>query len=346
MKRFDKVKEILEKAVGGADIGGPHRNFWRNLDLAGFVSAQIVGRRLLVSGDSKHSNLVLALRGLSPFGRDLTPRPPGAIFARMPARRPPVAEDDIKFIERWIDDGCPDEDIVVPAGLAQVSAADTRRLRTAAGDIDTIIRFYRDFDNFFQFQASAQTSEAVGDFMNMSGGVWPGWDPALSEAAWQAAIAKPAVVNHIRYLSTHQLRIMRSFFGNPIAQDRLNRCFWLFGQGTLPDDPLRPRDKKHQMDGATQWLMWLGFADAAIRSGLEVASWETVMRSTAMGLVADALFRTDRPPSDKLVITRYQANQPNLEDTIASDVAALSGSRLLSFAIGLGQEAAGTAAGP
>jgi hypothetical protein len=123
----------------------------------------------------------------------------------------------------------------------------------------------------------------------------------------------------------------------------LNRCFWLFGQGTLPDDPLRPRDPKHRMDGATQWLMWLGFADAAIRSGLEVASWEVVLRSTAVGLVADALFRTDRPLGDRLAITRYQASQPNIEDTVAGDLAALSGGPLLRFAIGLGQEAAGMA---
>jgi len=258
LKRFDKVKEILEKAVNGADIGGPHRNFWRNLDLAGFVAADVVARRLLVPGDSKHSNLVLALRGLAPFGRDLTPRPPGAIFVRMPARRPPVAEEDIAFIERWIDDGCPDEDIVVPPGPARVSAATAQRLRATASDIDRIIRFYRDFDNFFLYQASAETNGAVGRFMNASGGVWPGWDPALSEAAWLAAIAQPSVVNDIRYLSIHQLRIIGNYFGAPISQDQLNRCFWLFGQGTLPDDPLRPRDPKHQMNGATQWLMWLG----------------------------------------------------------------------------------------
>ena len=112
LKRFDKVKEILEKAVNGEDIGGPHRNFWRNLDLAGFVAARVVARKLLIPRDSKHSNLVLALRGLAPFGSDMTPQPPGAIFVRMPARRPPVAEQDIAFIERWIDDGCPDDEVV------------------------------------------------------------------------------------------------------------------------------------------------------------------------------------------------------------------------------------------
>ena len=346
LKRFDKVKEILEKAVAGEEIGGPHRNFWRNLDLAGFISANVVARKLLIPGNSKQSNLILALRGLAPFGRDMTPRPPGAIFPRMPARLDPVAEDDIAFIERWIDDGCPDDEIVAPASLVRMSAADTQRLRTTASDIDTIIRFFRDFDNFFQFHASSQTNEAVGGFMSMSAGVWPGWGAASSEANWLSAIAQPEIVKHIRYLSTHQLRIITGFFGQPIAQDRFNRCCWLFGQGTLPDDPLRPRDKKHRMDGATQWLIWLGFADAAIRTGLEVASWETVLRSVAMGLVADALFRTDRPPSDRLVITRYQANQPNLEDTIASDVAALSGGPLLSFAIGLAREAVETAPGP
>ena len=48
----------------------------------------------------KRSGIVQALRGVEPFD--------GNPFMRMPRRRPPVADDLIDVIERWIDDGCPE----------------------------------------------------------------------------------------------------------------------------------------------------------------------------------------------------------------------------------------------
>lgn len=52
------------------------------------------------------AGLIKALRGLYPFD--------GSHFPRMPLGRPPVAEDDIRYIERWIADGCPGDQLYTP----------------------------------------------------------------------------------------------------------------------------------------------------------------------------------------------------------------------------------------
>ena len=61
-------------------------------------------------GDGAASNLVLALKGQSPFGADLPDPPAGASINRMPSGRDAVEPQSIKFIEQWIDDGCPEDE--------------------------------------------------------------------------------------------------------------------------------------------------------------------------------------------------------------------------------------------
>ena len=113
MKRFDKVVDILDTAVNHAIIG-KHGNFWRGKTREQFIAVKVFGKILLVPGKAADSNIVKALRGLTPFGIDVDPPPPDAIFDRMPAGRPAVPELSIQFIEKWIDDGCPDDDFVDP----------------------------------------------------------------------------------------------------------------------------------------------------------------------------------------------------------------------------------------
>jgi len=108
MKRYDRVKEILDLAVQGKEIGA-HKAFWRALDLPGFKARKVFGKQVVTPGDGAHSNLVLALRGQSPFGEDIGT--PGADIPRMPFGFPPVADSDIAFIEKWVTDGCPDDDV-------------------------------------------------------------------------------------------------------------------------------------------------------------------------------------------------------------------------------------------
>jgi hypothetical protein len=109
MKRFEKVKQILDEAVENQDIGA-HGAFWRPLNLEAFKAKKVFGQQLLIPGNGAQSNLVRALRGQNPFGLDIGVE--GARYPRMPAGGfPPVADDRIAFIEKWINDGCPDDDV-------------------------------------------------------------------------------------------------------------------------------------------------------------------------------------------------------------------------------------------
>ena len=62
MKRFEKVKTILEEAVEGQDIGA-HGNFWRTLTLEQFKVKKVLGRQLVEVGNGESSNLIKALEG-------------------------------------------------------------------------------------------------------------------------------------------------------------------------------------------------------------------------------------------------------------------------------------------
>jgi hypothetical protein len=95
---FADVQTILENAVNGDDIG-KHGNFWRNKTRDQFVGLTVLSKKLLVVGDSASSNLVKALRGLTPFD--------GTFAPRMPVGYNPVPDPQIKQIADWIDANCP-----------------------------------------------------------------------------------------------------------------------------------------------------------------------------------------------------------------------------------------------
>jgi hypothetical protein len=105
MKKLDRVKQYLEDAVNGDDIG-VHGNFWRDLDLAHFKTYVVPvhgGVPLLVVGNGANSNLIKALKGQPPFGA-------GQQFPRMPKGYPAMDPVRIEYIKTWIDGGCQDED--------------------------------------------------------------------------------------------------------------------------------------------------------------------------------------------------------------------------------------------
>lgn len=118
MKRFDRVKQFLEEAVNHDTIG-IHGNFWRPLTLEQFKSFVVPvhgGVQLLVVGNTADSNLVKALEGRFPFGKDAGV--PGATFNRMPdpdAGYDPMPPERITYIRAWIDGGCKDEEEPAPA---------------------------------------------------------------------------------------------------------------------------------------------------------------------------------------------------------------------------------------
>jgi tyrosinase len=66
-----------------------------------------------VPGRGAASALVKGLRGEYPFD--------GSRFPRLPWGGRPVAEDDVRFIEEWIDDGCPEHERLIDVDLEQGS---------------------------------------------------------------------------------------------------------------------------------------------------------------------------------------------------------------------------------
>jgi hypothetical protein len=107
MTRYERVLEILDKAIGGPGSNiGAHGAFWRGLLRDQFVTKKVYGNELVVVGRGSESNLVKALKGEAPFGNDLPNPPPGAKYPRMPEGLPPVSDSNIAFIQTWIDQGC------------------------------------------------------------------------------------------------------------------------------------------------------------------------------------------------------------------------------------------------
>lgn len=99
---FERVLQILDQSIGGPTaVIRAHGPFWRGLTRDQFVAAEVFDRPLVTVGRGSESNLVRALQGAEPFD--------GTEFRRMPAGRPPVPAADVDFIERWIDEGCPEE---------------------------------------------------------------------------------------------------------------------------------------------------------------------------------------------------------------------------------------------
>jgi hypothetical protein len=100
---FADIQQILDHAIGSADIGA-HGAFWRGITRDDFIVKKVFGRTLIIVGSSAESNLVKALRGEAPFGKDIGTA--DATVRRMPAGMPALSPEDIQTIADWIDHGC------------------------------------------------------------------------------------------------------------------------------------------------------------------------------------------------------------------------------------------------
>lgn len=110
MTKFERVRQILNDAVGdGVPSHGGKGKFW-NLPLDQLKNLKVLGQKVIESDGADRgarSALVKALKGEPPFD--------DAGFGRMPLDRPPVDPADVAFIQQWIDDGCPDDGVTPPA---------------------------------------------------------------------------------------------------------------------------------------------------------------------------------------------------------------------------------------
>lgn len=116
--RYEKVKEILDRAAAGStvDYDGKGR-FW-NLPYERFLQFELNGVRMIAAAEapvhscchgaetgttrSERSGLIRGLRGQNPFD--------GTQFPRLPWGGQSVPAEEISFIADWIDDGCPQSD--------------------------------------------------------------------------------------------------------------------------------------------------------------------------------------------------------------------------------------------
>lgn len=105
-KTFAQVQNALQTFVTTNNIPvaqAPHGNMWErgttpNDQYQNFVTGcAIDGFPILKKGDGKTSNIILALRGQSPFD--------GSEFPRMPAGGPYLDDATINAISAWIDTG-------------------------------------------------------------------------------------------------------------------------------------------------------------------------------------------------------------------------------------------------
>jgi hypothetical protein len=111
MSSYLEIILLLDSTIGADDIGA-HGAFWRTLSRDQFVVYQVFGHVPLLARDTSgkfdpdESNLVKALEGRLPFGRDIGIV--GARYPRMPAKRPAMPKSDITTIRNWILAGCPE----------------------------------------------------------------------------------------------------------------------------------------------------------------------------------------------------------------------------------------------
>ena len=108
MTPFEQVVQYLEDSVNGITIGA-HGNFWRGLTKEQFkkyIVSVNVNVPLLKVGDCAGSNLIKALKGELPFGKNNGVA--GAAFNQMPdtTQYNPLPDAQITFIKTWIDGGC------------------------------------------------------------------------------------------------------------------------------------------------------------------------------------------------------------------------------------------------
>lgn len=301
---YARVQQILDESVNGESFGA-HGAFWRSISRDEFVAKKIFGRSLIQSltattFDTDESNLIKALEGRSPFGKNMSPAPAGAIFNRMPDGYPPLPQEKIDEIRRWIAAGCPE---IAPASLQT-----TDETSPASLSVQDYVAFWRSFDNVAMFEATDEVQAAIGDFFNVASKWFDFAKNATTEPAWVAAISDPAVHSSIVRLEKLQRDVILQSFGSPVRVEDLLTCWEKFGDDTLPDDPLRPVDVRHTMNGDSMWFFWAAFVDAALRASSSVADiptdlWTAIGRSVLLGLLNDGLFR------NRFVVNGFEATQ-------------------------------------
>ena len=280
MAGFARIQQILDQSVQGQTFGA-HGPFWRGITRDQFVDKTIFGKKLLAkridgSFDPSESNLMKALEGRPPFD--------GTIFKRMPDGFPPLTDNLLSEIQNWITLGCP-ETILIAQAMDD----------TAGGAVNgqQHIDYWREFDDWAMFNQSVSVSKDIGTFFNVVDKWMEFAKDASKEAAWVTALAATEIRDAVSRLESRQRETVIKHYGTPVPLFTLLDGYERFGSNTLPDDPLRPADIRHAMNGENMWFVWAAFADACLRIGGTIPEefWRGMARVILTGLLNDGLFR-------------------------------------------------------
>jgi hypothetical protein len=119
LNNYAEVGAFIDQVLSdNGQLGGvaaaPHGSFWTTMSYTDFVTGNVPNVTdqngnpvpVLVKGDSKQSNIILALRGEGPLFDPNT-----GIYGQMPANGPPFfTPAQIGQVADWIDAGCPNPD--------------------------------------------------------------------------------------------------------------------------------------------------------------------------------------------------------------------------------------------
>jgi hypothetical protein len=292
MVSFLRVKQILDEAVNFENFAA-HGPFWRGATRDQFVAKIVFGKKVIATRpdgtfDPDASNLVKALEGRAPFGKDLDPPPPGAILPRMPLGYPPAAATAIQEIRAWIQAGCPEHDA---GDLIWIDAQGGGPLAP-----DIYVAFWRDFDDWAMFHAAPQTQQDINTFFAIADTWLQLAGESVTEQQWSSALIQPDVSQAITRLAIRQRDTVVAHFGRPAPLLTFADCFEKFGDDSLPDDPQRPVDPRHNMNGEVMWFFWSAFIDACSRLSNSIADipidfWRGMARAVLVGLLNDGVFR-------------------------------------------------------
>ncbi len=292
MPGFNDVVAALDRTLGN-NTAFTHGAFWRGKTRDEFVAHDVFGFPVIEVGNAATSNLVLALRGQTPFGDDLTPRPPGAFMPRMPAFLDPADEADIILIETWINAGCPEVDDAPMVALSGTPASDNDH-----------IRFWRELDLFFlPTHASAETQAHVNNWHFTTMGIW--LRKRLgdgSDTRWEQHIADPQNIASFEFIRLHK------------RLGDIHDSLWKFGADLLPPDPSSGAFPEHRMDGVRSWFAWSPYLEMSLMRNDQSDVDLALAQGWQMGIAGDGLLRKDRPrPID---IPDFDATAPNLRDQV------------------------------
>jgi hypothetical protein len=276
MKTFQDIQEILDELVDNRSFGA-HGAFWRTLSRDEFVEHRVFGYQIIKLGNPSESNIIKALKGLPPFN--------GVPFRSMPAGMDEATAIQIKTIEDWIENGCPEySDEIV-----------TRSINYSDDHHNT---YWREFDDWAMFQATNETQIHEGKIM---GELFPLWMQYMKSSTdndyqnWINTIKEPSSLKSIKYLSKKQRATVEKYY-NENDSSELMDSYEKFGKGSLLNDPLRPQDPEHKMNGPSMWAIWLCSVDATLRTKSDTPDfWYMMSKAILIGMTNDGVMRNRFP---------------------------------------------------